>query len=255
MAIRRFRDHVADQNWFAVAVDLAIVVVGVFLGTEATSWNQDRSDRATAADYRQQIIANLKGNEADMATRATYYRQARVHGVAALRAFQAPERPLGEPFLVDAYQASQGWVRPFERSAYDEMVDSGVARKIGDAPTRAQLSGYYVGARGFELTIRSTTAYRERIRTILDFDVQDRIRSRCDDIVFNLPSGAQGVRLPDQCELGLGPAIIRRAVAKLRSAPGLEDDLARQIGDIDQKLQLIDRTARNARELVATLQR
>ena len=39
MAIRRFRQHISDHNWFAVAVDLAIVVVGVFLGIQASNWN------------------------------------------------------------------------------------------------------------------------------------------------------------------------------------------------------------------------
>ena len=46
MVIRRIREHVATHNWFAVSVDLAIVVAGVFLGTEATSWNEDRAERA-----------------------------------------------------------------------------------------------------------------------------------------------------------------------------------------------------------------
>ena len=45
MVIHRIREHVAHHNWFAVAVDLAIVVVGVFLGTQANNWNQDRIDR------------------------------------------------------------------------------------------------------------------------------------------------------------------------------------------------------------------
>jgi len=45
MVIRRIRDHVADQNWFAVAVDLGIVVAGVFLGTQVSNWNASRQDR------------------------------------------------------------------------------------------------------------------------------------------------------------------------------------------------------------------
>ena len=40
--IRRIREHVAHHNWFAVAIDLAIVVIGVFLGTQASNWNQTR---------------------------------------------------------------------------------------------------------------------------------------------------------------------------------------------------------------------
>ena len=51
-------------------MDLAIVVVGVFLGTQANNWNQDRIDRSEAREYRAQIIDNLRANEADIAMRA-----------------------------------------------------------------------------------------------------------------------------------------------------------------------------------------
>lgn len=32
MILRRLTKHVKDQNWFAVALDFLIVVVGVFIG-------------------------------------------------------------------------------------------------------------------------------------------------------------------------------------------------------------------------------
>ncbi len=229
-------------------------MAGVFLGMQVNNWNEDRSERVTAGEYRQEIIRDLKNNEADVIARAIYYRQARSHALAALRGIQRPDQPLSGQFLVDAYQASQGWVRPFERAAYDEMVGNGITRRIGDSATRSELSSYYVSARGFEQTIRITVPYRERIRRLLDFDVQDRIRARCDDIMVDLPGGGQSARLPETCDLGLDPATIARAVAKVRSAPELDEDLTRQIGDIDQKLQLVDRTLRVERQLRAHLE-
>ena len=44
MVIRRIRDSVAKHNWFAVGVDLLIVIVGVFLGLQADNWNEGRLD-------------------------------------------------------------------------------------------------------------------------------------------------------------------------------------------------------------------
>src|SRR5690349_20895534 len=46
MVIHRIRHHVETHNWFAVLVDLAIVVVGVFLGVQATRWNDRRIEQA-----------------------------------------------------------------------------------------------------------------------------------------------------------------------------------------------------------------
>ena len=116
MAIRRFRDHVARQDWFAVAVDIAIVVIGVFIGLQANNWNEDRVERDAAADYRQQIIRDLANNETDMTYRKAYYEAARKHGLAALQRLDSASGPQGEQFLVDAFQASQVWLRPLVRN-------------------------------------------------------------------------------------------------------------------------------------------
>ena len=37
MVIRRIREHVAAQNWFAVGIDVVIVVVGVVVGTQVNN--------------------------------------------------------------------------------------------------------------------------------------------------------------------------------------------------------------------------
>ena len=42
MVIRRIREHVAAHNWFAVTVDVLIVVLGVFIGTQVSNWNAER---------------------------------------------------------------------------------------------------------------------------------------------------------------------------------------------------------------------
>ena len=50
MVIRRIREHVGAHNWFAVGVDLAIVVAGVFLGTPGQQLEPDeRLERAASA--------------------------------------------------------------------------------------------------------------------------------------------------------------------------------------------------------------
>lgn len=53
MLLRRVTKHVKDQNWFAVGIDFAIVVVGVFIGLQVANWNDARSQKA---DERQLIL-------------------------------------------------------------------------------------------------------------------------------------------------------------------------------------------------------
>ena len=42
MLLRRFTQHLKDQNWFAVGLDVIVVIVGIFLGMQVTEWNEER---------------------------------------------------------------------------------------------------------------------------------------------------------------------------------------------------------------------
>jgi len=45
MILRRISENVRSQNWFAVAVEFVIVVVGVFMGLQVQDWNDARKER------------------------------------------------------------------------------------------------------------------------------------------------------------------------------------------------------------------
>jgi hypothetical protein len=235
MVISRIRKHVITFNWFAVFIDLLIVGVGVFLGTQANNWNEARLERAAAADYRREIITDLKANELDLTWRKTYSEAVRKHAIAALAVIESPGRQAGEAFLVDAYQASQVWARPLTRTAYDEMIGAGLSRSMGSQETRSRLTAYFTQIKQFDVTATAVTSYRDRLRRALPYAIQAKIRTRCGDRVTTLRSGAQISSLPDQCVLGLSPAEISTAVARLRPAD-LHEDLTRQIADLDQKI-------------------
>jgi hypothetical protein len=248
MVIRRIREHVAGHNWFAVAVDLAIVVIGVFIGIQASNWNAARIERGEVRAYKAQIIQNLQSNEREIAARRTYYRQVRTHALAALRALEE-NRAGDEPFLIDAYQASQVWPVRMERSAYDEMVASGLAKSFGDSNIRQRLSTYYTLLPQFEATVTGTTPFRERLRREMKYAVQERLRDRCDDEARRFANGFVLLTLPDKCRLDLPPALVSLAAARLKASEGLEQDLTRHIGDVDQKIGLFERRLQLAREL------
>jgi len=41
---RRVKNHVTEENWFAVFIDFMIVVLGVIIGFQITNWNENRSN-------------------------------------------------------------------------------------------------------------------------------------------------------------------------------------------------------------------
>lgn len=248
MVIRRIREHVVAHNWFAVAVDVGIVVVGVFLGTQANNWNETRVERAAASAARREIIDDLRTNEVLIASRKAYYSAVRSHALAVLDQLERPGDRRGAPFLVDAYQASQVWLRPLARAGYDEMTGAGLSRSIGDRETRTQLTAYYNTIRQFDVTALGMTSYRERLRRSMPYRVQLAVKHQCPERVANGAGGDELLIMPDRCALDLDPIAVAAAVARIDS-PGLVEDLNRHIADLDQKLLGAERVGRMAREL------
>jgi len=254
VVIRRIRDQAVEHNWFAVCVDLAIVVVGVFLGLQASDWNTARIEKGEAREYRSEIIASLEANEADMLARAAYYEQVHAHALAALNILSHAKSRPGEQFLVDAYLATSTNRRPLERSAYDEMIASGVGRDEIGLATRAQMAAYYAQIPQFNENVLSIAPYKEQLRRTMIYSVQQRIAKSCADDVRTLPSGVQIVSMPGSCEVRLDPETVTTAINQLKSNHDLSLELTLQLADLDNKLGLFRRYATLAHELRVNLQ-
>ena len=254
MVIRRIREEAIKHNWFSVAVELAIVMMGVFLGLQANNWNIARTESAQAQQYRAEIVSSLRANEADMLARAAYYRQVRAHALAALKVLESsPSRPT-KAFLVDAYLATNTNRRPLERSAYDEMISSGVGRDNVGLQTRSAMAAYYAQIPQFNDNVLSITGYKETLRRAMTYPVQQRISNECTDIVRTLPTGVQIVSMAANCDVELEAKLAAAAIARLKQTTGLDLDLTRQLADLDQKLLLFNRYARLAHDLRVKLE-
>lgn len=235
MAIRRFREHIADQNWFAVLLDIGIVVIGVFLGIQASNWNAARTELGEARTYRTLIVDDLKANEAELLERIEYYLKVRDHALATMDAVDSRGQ-LGEAFLIGAYQASQVSPIRMERSAYDEMIAGGMAKNFGQPAVRRQLSSYYAGTERLEAGTIFSTGYRDHIRREMSYAVQRRLRERCSDRVNVSANGLEDISLPVRCDLQLPPGLVLGAAMDLRGRPEFAQELTRHIGDLDVKI-------------------
>ncbi len=60
MIIRRFSQNIRRQDWFALFLDLLIVVVGIYLGLQVDAWNSARQDRATEREYMERLLADME---------------------------------------------------------------------------------------------------------------------------------------------------------------------------------------------------
>lgn len=60
MKLRRVVEHIKHQHWTAIVIDLAIVVLGVFIGMQASNWNQERSNDQQSAIFTARLKADLR---------------------------------------------------------------------------------------------------------------------------------------------------------------------------------------------------
>ena len=59
MLLRSITKHVKDQNWFAVALDFFIVVVGILIAFQITNWNEERSNGQLRVSYLERLQSDL----------------------------------------------------------------------------------------------------------------------------------------------------------------------------------------------------
>ena len=59
----RLSKAVREQNWFAVALELAIVVLGVVIGFQVTSWGQEQANQDKEQTYLRQLSRDLAETE------------------------------------------------------------------------------------------------------------------------------------------------------------------------------------------------
>lgn len=253
MISRRIREHVATQNWFAVAIDLVIVIVGVFLAAQATTWNESRVKRDQSLSYRARLIDELDFNARQYGQQIAYYGQVRDHGLAALNAMSATGGQLGQPFLVNAYHATQIDPTPAKRFIFDEMLSAGLVDRLGGQALQDRIGDYYLQMSLSEAEMREIAPYRDILRAEMPYDVQSAIRGQCGDQLVMFDGRVIGLRLPQGCSVKLDPQRIQASIAQLRAVPGLEGALTRHIASVDQKLSLFKLSRSQTVELAEAL--
>lgn len=253
MILRRLREHVADHNWFAVSIDFIIVVAGVFVGIQASNWNQTRLDRAQGREYRAMLVDDLRANQQNLAMRKRYYEWVRSEALRTQAALGRPESALDAQFLVDAYQATQILPWSLKRNTYDQIIAAGRISELGNDDLRDKVSNYYVGSEVTGDNLASMMPYRDILRRAMPYAAQNQIRTECGEKITENSRGEAVMVLPEHCSIRLEPATLRQAIHQVRDTPGLSLDLNRQLVDLDQKLVSVDVIMRRAGELERTL--
>ena len=145
MILRRVTAHVKTQNWFAVALDLLIVIVGVFIGIEVANWNEARQERSEERRYYSQLLVDLR---TDLQTFALAERRTRDFDQAAewvlAKLGGKPPREVSSGRLAAAiHYAGFIYLPTVNRRTYDELISTGNLGLLRDQRIRSDIAAYY----------------------------------------------------------------------------------------------------------------
>ena len=161
----RLTQAVRQQNWFAVVLEVLIVIVGVVIGFQVTSWGQARSDVAREQTYLRQLASDLH-ETLRLVERADSIHTADRSDRAAANAIQMyylPEPPPRDSVIEWLIRPS--WIQivtPLLGTA-DALISSGDLGLVRDDSLRAGITAYV--ARSRQLIDDQTLHYTEWSRS------------------------------------------------------------------------------------------
>lgn len=219
------RDYLVSLNWSKVIGETLIIVVGVFVGIQASNWNEERIGKRQTEQMLVQLGPELRIQLAFFDSARTYYGITRRYADTTFAAWNGDPAVSDRQFVIAAYQASQiygiginaeNWTLTFGGEQLRNIEDPAIRRNLELVLTQDY------NAVSFDAV---ATPYREIVRRLIPIRTQDRIRKACGDRQIDTDEGYL-IELPPTCTIALDPEETRIAVAALRSRKDLTQELA-----------------------------
>ncbi|MBS0569780.1 MAG: hypothetical protein JSS28_04185 [Proteobacteria bacterium] len=232
--LRRVIAHLRRQDWTAVAIELVVVVAGVFIGVQASNWNADRETNQKAAIFTERLKADLRVEAWNYEAQIGYNEQVLVNAKRAADALTGKTPLADEALLIAAYRATQFNGNSRRRATYDELTSTGEIGLIRDQSLRALAMDVYTQPQIDQIDRHGQESeYRKAFRMAFSYQVQQALQDKCGDhvvVVGDYAGIAQSLDYP--CTTGLDPATIAASAAVLRQDPRFTALLNLRITDI-----------------------
>ena len=250
MIFRRAVAKLRAQDWMAIAIEFAIVVAGVFVGSWVNDWSQARAEERDAKVLVLRLRPQLERLSAIEQGERDYYSITQRFAETALAGWANDPRVADSDFVVAAYQASQVAGLSIDGSSLSIALGADAVHKINDPALRAaviSVMSYNFGA------LRADTLlddYRKNVREVVPYALQQRIRSSCGD-----RQNQDFLSLPPNCTISFAPGEAGKAAALLRSHPELPGQLAFHLAQTNAWLSNLSRLEGRVRPLLTLIDR
>ena len=222
MSLAKAVTHLRAQQWTSVFIELAIVVLGVFIGIQASNWNAAQVEKRKGEEFAQRLLQDLRQDLVGRERMVSYYQAVMDSGEKAIDLLESPA-PDPKALVINAYRATEYNFYTMTRATWDELVSSGEIAILPPYVDRANISTFFTfDAAKDTKDAFERSPYRQRIRRIIPHAVQQAIRAGCGDVLDEI---ANVVAFKADCKLDVTDAEIAAAAAELVNDPGVLPDL------------------------------
>lgn len=238
MILRHIADKLRRHDWGSVAIELMVVMIGVFIGVQASNWNDEREQNRRGGVFSERLRQDLKEEAWGYEMQIGYYSDVAADARRAADALSG-KRPLSDAdLLVAAYRATQynGNIR--RRATYDELTSTGEIGLIHDMALRDLAMRVYTAPLFDDIDNEGRgSEYRHWFRLNLPHDVQQRLSDACGDKRVRVGHYEDiDATIDYDCSPGLAPDPLASAAALLRNDPAVLPLLRLRLADVDTNL-------------------
>ncbi|MFO1408556.1 MAG: hypothetical protein U1F08_13645 [Steroidobacteraceae bacterium] len=250
MFFRRLAAQLAHQNWVAILIEFAIVVAGVFVGTQVSNWNSDRLEQRRATGYLARIEANLRDDLGAAQASVEYWHTVIAYGEEAIDYADHGHLVGGSRWrtVLAFYQASQLSTYRIDDTTYQELRSAGDLGLLRGGKLSQALAGYYVTGPvpSSPHLVQYNPEYRTIVRSYTPVAVSDYIWDHC-----VVEAGKLGEGFNPDCPSPISDAEAQSLLDRYVGTPGLVPALRFWVSNQKVAARMVESSEKDAQSLLA----
>lgn len=141
MILRKLAGSLRKQDWFTVVLEITIVVVGIFIGLQVDSWNNERKDREAESQILTRLHADMVGTLEDQRENADWDQQRIEAQEVLLRSLRSGELKNEDRKLFDEGLMFLGQINPLRLrwATVEELKSTGTLTIIRSTELRGSM--------------------------------------------------------------------------------------------------------------------
>jgi hypothetical protein len=143
--LRRLYQHFNEQDWFAITLELLVVVFALFLGFQLDRWYEGKKDLQRGQNYLVRFKSDLL-REIEKFEEANTWAESRMADIRILEEVaRTPESATSHAMLFVRALETTGWISfpQISRFVYTEMQNNGSFGLVQSEPLRRAIADHY----------------------------------------------------------------------------------------------------------------